>query len=1206
MTPTPEVQERIRRYLMGQLSDGAREEFERDLLASDGLFEELLVVEDEIIDEYLAGKLSAEERAGFEGHFLATSERHEKLKFGRAFGRYLSSKAATVSAPDLKPSRVPWTRTQAFRSSPVRIVVCAIVVVAIALGVWRVFFHQSEVDKGLLALNAAYREQRPIESRISRLDYAPFIETRGPGQPERVDALARDRAELTLNNAVNERRDAAAHHALGKVYLAKKQFDDAIRQFEEALKGDPKNPQLYSDLGAASLEIGKIDLDKGKADPASQAAGNGMEELARSLETLNKALELNPNLLEALFNRALCRQYMMLPSKAEEDWREYLKRDSTSPWAEEARRKLKLVSEREITTESPTETLARFDEASARKEKDHAWEIISQTREMITGRMVAFQLARRFIREAEADRGSQTLAALAYAGNLEEERSGDRFVTDLARYYSSTTPTQRELLARAHTSLDAAYLLCIDSAYEKALTRFVEAQLDFSKAGDRFEAEVVDYWIAYCDSQADRISASVGRLEALVQKSRGKNYKWCESQALCLLANGYDLLGEHSRSITYNEMALRLAEQLSDTYNQQKILTQIAIEYTRLGRPLRALTFLKRSLELASDYPTSLRQRWRNYAFGSQTFYSLKLYEAAGAFEESALQLATEPLKSPSLAHLSRIHLAMIYAGMQRYEEAQREAEQSLRIAQSTINDPSAPRMISYSTIQLAHLKRQAGDCDAALALYNRATNVSESMEFDLDKYDAHKGRLLCYESMNNERATAQELDYVVGVFEKNRGRILEKQNRDSFFDSEQSVYDVGMDYAFKKGDWPKAFWFSEASRARSLLDSLHERGVVSGSGKQTDVVFSSVSRPLDLDAIRSQLPEGLQVVQYNVLKDRLLIWTISKERYAVVDTKVPGEDLNKEISAYVTSVAENDLSGDAAVKEHATALYHLLIAPIESELANTREICFIPDKALFYLPFASLISPATGNYLITRYSILFSPSATVLVLCSRAARARALLRGETLLSVGNPSFDAQTYSDLPLLPAAEREASEVAGNYEARTLLIGPRANKESVLLLMHEASVIHLACHYLPDESSPMNSKLLLAATNGSSGPGDSALSASEILARGIPRARLVVLSGCRTGLERYFNGEGMVGLSEAFLAAGAPLVVASQWSVDSEATAELMSNFHRHRKQDGLDTATAMQRAQVDMLSGSDGRYRRPYYWAAFLPIGGFSTY
>ena len=73
MTPTPEVQQRLRRYLLGNLDDAERERVEQDLLTSDESFEELLAVEDEITDDYLAQGLSPDERRRFELYFLKSA-----------------------------------------------------------------------------------------------------------------------------------------------------------------------------------------------------------------------------------------------------------------------------------------------------------------------------------------------------------------------------------------------------------------------------------------------------------------------------------------------------------------------------------------------------------------------------------------------------------------------------------------------------------------------------------------------------------------------------------------------------------------------------------------------------------------------------------------------------------------------------------------------------------------------------------------------------------------------------------------------------------------------------------------------------------------------------------------------------------------------------------------------------------------------------
>jgi tetratricopeptide (TPR) repeat protein len=334
MTPTPEVQKRLRRYLLGQLTDDAREEVEKDLLASDEVFEELLVVEDEIIDDYVAGKLAEDEHSAFENHFLATPERQDKLKFGRAFKRYLSTHASAdvASRPASSPTHSAWTQT--LFSSPLRIGVLAIIVVGIAIGAWRLFFHQSDVDKGLQALNAAYRDSRPVEMRISDLPYAPYLQTRGGVAATDQNNLRL--AELDFGQALKTGASSRAHHGLGKVYLGRHEFDKAIEQLNQALKIDSGNALLYNDLGIAWMEKG---LSAG--DDARLQSAEGPQ----ALEYFNQALRLSPGLSEAFFDRAICYEHLGRMEDARHDWETYLKVDASSPWAAEARERLRRMNE---------------------------------------------------------------------------------------------------------------------------------------------------------------------------------------------------------------------------------------------------------------------------------------------------------------------------------------------------------------------------------------------------------------------------------------------------------------------------------------------------------------------------------------------------------------------------------------------------------------------------------------------------------------------------------------------------------------------------------------------------------------------------------------------------------------------------------------------------------------------------------------------
>jgi CHAT domain-containing protein len=97
----------------------------------------------------------------------------------------------------------------------------------------------------------------------------------------------------------------------------------------------------------------------------------------------------------------------------------------------------------------------------------------------------------------------------------------------------------------------------------------------------------------------------------------------------------------------------------------------------------------------------------------------------------------------------------------------------------------------------------------------------------------------------------------------------------------------------------------------------------------------------------------------------------------------------------------------------------------------------------------------------------------------------------------------------------------------------------------------------------------------------------------------ADLVVMSACQTALGAQVRGEGLVGLTRAFLYAGSPRVVASLWTVPDISTAELMARFYRFMLVDGLRPAAALRRAQVSIWN--EGRWARPYYWAAFTLQG-----
>jgi len=272
------------------------------LLSDPVYIEELDVVVDELTDRYVAGEVQDAERQQMEQHFFAAPARREKLRIAAALKeRQQTNRRRWLSSPEL------------------RIAASILIIAGLTFGIWWARRGgESEFDKGLAALQTASAGQRTIEARVSALPYSTYSQTRGNSvNDQRTDNLRR--AQLHLEQAVKEKPTPEAHHVLGKVYLAQGRLDEAIKEFDQSINGSKAPAQNFNDLGVAWLEKGDYN---------------------RSLDSFNKALQLDGNLQEALFNRALAYEKQSRFDEAKTDWNEYLKRDSTSPWADEARRHL--------------------------------------------------------------------------------------------------------------------------------------------------------------------------------------------------------------------------------------------------------------------------------------------------------------------------------------------------------------------------------------------------------------------------------------------------------------------------------------------------------------------------------------------------------------------------------------------------------------------------------------------------------------------------------------------------------------------------------------------------------------------------------------------------------------------------------------------------------------------------------------------------
>lgn len=1174
-----------RQYLLGTVSDAEAEQVEFRLITDPDYVVEFQILVDQITDEYVKGMFQGEERERVEKYFLKSEHRREKLNFALALKRAQADRRRRINPKFYVP-------------------IAAAIVVALGLGVflWRSLHDRSGTNEALVALNAAYQKQRPNESRISGLNYAPFIPTRGA--ETEVNKTELQKAELTLLNAP-DKSSPAVHHAVGQVYLAKKQYDDAIKEFDEALKLDSSNAALYSDLGAAWLE-------KGKASRQATERGKSVEAFARSLENLDRALELQPNLLEALFNRAIVHQYQMLNDDAEADWNEYLKRDPSSGWAEDARQKLQDLKEqksksRERSKDFKADFLAAFKEKDAQR----AWEIVRRHKNTVApGSFVREQLLDEYLKASakeDATQGREVIEALKFLGNIEANRIKDVYTSELARFYSKTSAQQRTVLTKARQLMTKAQSLHGESKPAEAVPVFEQARDLFAEVGDSWEASVAELSIGYSHLNAANTEQSISILSQLAQQFERSHYKWLQMRALHLLSGAEYNQSEYSRAIENNRRSVAIANEIDDARGAYNPLSILIEQYRYIGNDEQALDCVQQSLELLGSCDLNAGQLGQYFSIVAAALSSAELYRAAADYQQAALQSILQTNHAQTIAR-AYANLGIIYVKLGRYDEGLRHAEQAYETAKSLSDEGVRKGMMAYVSQRIGDLYRQHGEVVKAIGRYSECVALYQGSENYYGLYDAHKSLFQSYVANSNDAAADEELKATLALLEEHRSQILEEDNRNHFFGNEQSVYDLAIDFEYsRKHRFEEAFNYSEASRSRSLLDLLKLKGKLatdSHHADKGDLVFRSLSQPLSLHDIQQRMPADTQVVQYAALEDRLLIWLITKTEFFPFEKQLSQAELASKVKHYVELVSRPSGSDEESLQP-AKELFEYLIAPIEAKLDRNRVIYFVPDKSLNYLPFAALVSPRSNRFLLQEYTIAIAPSATLFVNASGIALDRAQLREEKILSVGNPTFDSSEFPNLEDLPSAKKEAEEVGHLYNNYpSILTEGRATKLAVQTEMERANVIHFAVHSILDPHLPLHSRLVLAKAPRT-GDSSNDLEAQDIYKLNLTQAKLVVLSSCESGIGKYYGGEGVMSLARPFVAGQVPLVVVSLWQVDSDTTSKLMIQFHKYRRQN-VPTVAALRQAQLDSLTSSNARSRRVYSWASFAIVGGRASF
>lgn len=408
----------------------------------------------------------------------------------------------------------------------------------------------------------------------------------------------------------------------------------------------------------------------------------------------------------------------------------------------------------------------------------------------------------------------------------------------------------------------------------------------------------------------------------------------------------------------------------------------------------------------------------------------------------------------------------------------------------------------------------------------------------------------------------------------------------------------------------------TEAQLNRKLEDAEATLDLFHLKLRRANPRYSRVSSPTLIKAdqiAKDLLTPDTALIEFVLGEQKSFAWVIQQNKLTAV-TLPPGKDIETLVQQYREAFTENISSLNAAqeiVKQKAQGqqIYKKIFQPLEAHLTKARKLVIVPDGALAYLPFETLVneSKPVPTYLLERFAISYAPSASALAALTNYRPSDAN-KTKGIIAFGDPQYaktaqgEGQSVrgTELRQLPYTRIEVNEIAALFPAadRRVFLGVEAQEQNVKTSpLGQYRYVHFAAHGIIDEDHPARSGIMLSVGTGSAE--DGMLQMSEVMRLKL-NADLVTLSACRTGLGKLLNGEGMIGLTRSFLYAGAESVAVSLWSVNDIATASLMKSFYKHL-QAGKPKNEALQAAKLELLKGQQRTWRHPYYWAAFVLAG-----
>jgi len=707
------------------------------------------------------------------------------------------------------------------------------------------------------------------------------------------------------------------------------------------------------------------------------------------------------------------------------------------------------------------------------------------------------------------------------------------------------------------------------------------------------------------------------------------------------IAKVYGDLYQHDLALRYYSQAIKLAQSAGYDSGRALALTGLADLYHRDGNRKQALACITQARRLSLRHGRVDEEAALAHLAGQIDMEEGRVERALQDFEE-ALSIYTkagdDDGQIKAICSISDLYLAAgrTQLAVEQADRAFYLAKQEAARAKNNTDALKAREARRRAWLSHARAYRAIGEKETAINSFIQAIQQLEGLYWSI--YVATETSALAF----REELQAPYRELVDVMIEQGRFQ-------DAFDWAEHArarvmlgMYEARrmMESRSKVDEERRLRPQSElGAQLRAQLASPAERARLESKMKDTGDANEEMRSKLEMERPRERLvwfqPASAKLLQermartgdamleFLVGENRSFVWLLSSQGVSL--EVLPGrKDIEKQFGEFMELIAaapsnmqlEQEL---ASVRERGEKLCLTLFGRLLEEIPPGKKLIVVPDGLLHYLPFEALVHD--GRYLVEDHEISYVPSGSMLGLWQDSQANAGTEDKMEILAFGDPKFGPEPKTSgtrklgvrhhnvmkqvrsrgfhLAPLPRTRDEVQYIAQLFpsERQRVYLGKDATEEAVKReSLHRFRRLHFATHSLIDEVSPSRSAVVLSLDVDQKE--DGFLEVSEISELDLD-CDVVVLSACQTGRGQLLSGEGIVGLSRAFLYAGARAVVVSLWNVSDISTSQLMKSFYRHLTA-GIGNAAALRETKLQVLK-TDGETRHPYYWASFITVG-----